>query len=122
METARGYRKAQHIREFQLGGNSVDNFTKEITPDMISTVNRLEKSNFENATPDDIKIYAQWASLRALQEKTFEDKRKQTDELIKAQIEDSKRQADASVEALNALTELAKARLKAVEYGKTEQK
>ena len=93
------------------------NYTKEITAEMVNTVSRLEKENFENATPDDIKAYGEWMRLNALQDAEFQDARRIREEKHEQDLKLGQKQAEASLNALNALTELAQARLKAVENG-----
>ena len=93
------------------------NYTKEITPEMVNTVSRLEKENFENATPDDVKVYGEWMRLNALQDAEFQDARRMREEKHEQDLKLGQKQAEASLNALNALTELAQARLKAVENG-----
>ena len=93
------------------------NYTKEITPEMVNTVSRLEKENFENATPEDIRIYGEWMRLNALQNAEFQDARRMREEKHEQDLKLGLEQAEASLNALNALTELAQAKLKAVENG-----
>lgn len=97
------------------------NYTKEITPEMVTTVNRLEKENFENATPDEIKVYGEWMRLNALQDAEFQDARRIREEKHEQDLRLGQEQAEASLNALNALTELAQAKLKAVENEQEKQ-
>lgn len=96
----------------------MEKYTKQITPEMTETVNRLLESGFKDATAEDIETYATWKSINALQDAVFADKRKEHEDIIKANIKASEELSTASMNALNALTELAKAKLKAVENGK----
>lgn len=93
------------------------NYTKEITPEMVNTVSRLEKENFENAAPEDIRVYGEWMRLNALQDAEFQDARRMREEKHEQDLKLGQEQAEASLSALNALTELAQAKLKAVENG-----
>jgi hypothetical protein len=97
------------------------NYTKEITPEMVKTVSRLEKENFENATPEDIRVYGEWMRLNALQDAEFQDARRMREEKHEQDLKLGQEQAEASLNALNALTELAQAKLKAVENGQEKQ-
>lgn len=97
------------------------NYTKEITPEMVTTVNRLEKENFENATPDEIKVYGEWMRLNALQDAELQDARRIREEKHEQDLRLGQEQAEASLNALNALTELAQAKLKAVENEQEKQ-
>ena len=82
---------------------------------MTRTVNSLIERDFENATKDEIEVYAEWTKLLALHSADREQKRKEREKIIEARIEESKQQADAAIEALNALTNLAVAKREAVE-------
>lgn len=90
---------------------------KGITPEMTKTVNRLLENDFKDATADEIKQYAEFVKLNALQSAEFEDNRAARESLVKADIENNKRESEAAITALEALTELAQAKLKAVEGG-----
>lgn len=93
------------------------NYMKEITPEMVETVSKLERENFENATPDEIRTYGEWMRLNALQDAEFQDVRRIREEKHEQDLKLGQEQAEASLTALNALTELAQAKLKAVENG-----
>lgn len=91
-----------------------------ITPEMTATVDRLRAENFENATPEEIELYAEWTRIHALHHEEFlqnaELRKRESDE----RRELFRQQADSAMNALDALAELAKAKLKAVENGQEE--
>ena len=98
----------------------MENPLKEITPEMTRTVNELINRDFSDATVDEVKMYAEWVKIHALHDEEVEQRRKERNAIIRQRLEDSKKQTDASLEALNALTELANAKLRAVENGETK--
>lgn len=92
----------------------------EITPEMVSTVDDLERRKFEGATPDEIMVYGDWRAIIALQQDEIEQKREERRERLEREREQTEKQASAALEAMEALTDLAKAKLKAVENGQAE--
>ena len=95
----------------------MENYLKNITPEMTRTVNNLINRDFENATKEEIEIYAEWSKLFALKDSERQQRREQRDAVIAQRIENSRNESKAAVDALNALTELAKAKLAEVENG-----
>lgn len=95
----------------------MQNYLHDVTPEMIETVDKLTRTNFENATPEEIKIYGEWSAITAKQDEELRLNAERRDETAKASRELSERQAQAAIDALEALTQLAQARLKAVENG-----
>lgn len=95
----------------------MQNYMKEITPEMTAIVNKLKQTNFKDATPEEIEIYAQWSMLTSLHKQeldTLDEERKQR---IKQNMEQSKKESEAAIKALKALADLAEAKLKAVNDG-----
>lgn len=95
----------------------MENTLKDITPEMTLVVNDLIARDFEDATKEEIELYANWSRIHALHDSEVLERREMREVEIRQRMENSKREADAAIEALNALTELAQARLKAVENG-----
>lgn len=92
-------------------------YMKQITPEMTQKVSELRKSNFKDATPDDIELYAQYTALVKMQEDEFSQRRKQLEEVQAAKMEAVKENAKTSKEALEALRDAALAKLEAVKNG-----
>lgn len=93
------------------------NYVKEITPEMVQTVDRLKASNFANATAEEIELYAEYNRLLALSNEDLKNRSETRKNESQARLELFEKQAQSAINALDALTELAKARLKAVEDG-----
>jgi hypothetical protein len=92
-------------------------YMHEITPEMVSTVEDLVRRNFENATPDEIRTYGEWTAIIAVQQDEIEQQRRERRERTAREQERNEQQANAAINAMKALEELAKAKLKAVENG-----
>ena len=95
----------------------MNNFMKEITPEMTETVNRLKRENFKDATPEDIETYAEWSRIMALQSAEFESIRKTRDREFEERRKNDEAQTKAAIDALEAQRDLALARLEAVKNG-----
>lgn len=95
----------------------MNNFMKEITPEMTETVNRLKRENFKDATPDEIEIYAEWSKMMALQSAEFENIREARERESEERRKNDAAQAKAAINALEAQRDLALARLEAVKNG-----
>lgn len=95
----------------------MNNFMKEITPEMTKTVNRLKRDNFKDATPEEIEVYAEWSKLMALQSAEFENIRETRERELAERRENDAAQAKAAIDALEAQRDLALARLEAVKNG-----
>ncbi len=93
------------------------NYLHEFTPEMLQSVDALINRNFKDATPVEIELYAQWKTLQALQTDEINSMRETRDAMIQAQIERDEAQAKSAIDALEALADLARAKLKAVENG-----
>lgn len=93
----------------------MQNYLDDITPEMTATVDKLKANNFEGATPEEIETYAQFVSLTSAQRKETEYRKEIMERQSIEQLELDKKQAQSAINALDALTELAKAKLKAVE-------
>lgn len=72
-------------------------YLANITPEMTNRVNELIDSDFENATREDIELYADWKVNMALQSETF----KVEEELLR-------KRTDAHIEITTAQAELSK--------------
>lgn len=95
----------------------MSNHLKEATPEMIATVNKLKQTDFENATQEEIETYARFSSIIALHEDDIENRREIRQAESEERRELARQQAESAMNALDALAELAKAKLKAVENG-----
>lgn len=95
----------------------MENYIKEITPEMTLAVNELKARNFADATPEEIELYAQWSSIQRLQQEEFELNRQTRITVSEARAKSIQDEKEAAINALNSLTELAQAKLKAVENG-----
>lgn len=95
----------------------MNNYIKEITSEMTETVNRLKQSNFKDATPDEIEVYAEWSRIMALQSAEFESIRETRERESEERIKNDAAQTKAAIEALEAQRDLALARLEAVKNG-----
>lgn len=95
----------------------MQNFMKEITPDMTRTVDDLKRRNFENATPEEIEIYAQWTQINAMQAREFQENARIRSEESAQRKAAFEKQANSALEALEILKDAALAKLKAVENG-----
>ena len=93
------------------------NYLHEFTPEMLQSVDALINRGFKDATPDEIELYAQWKSFQALHNDEMNSMRKNRDAMIQAQLEHDEAQAKSAIDALEALANLARAKLKAVENG-----
>ena len=109
-----GYRKRDHIREFRLRGVQMA-YISEITPEMVQTVDKLKSSNFEGATQEEIETYGNWCKLMALHDAELMDRSEQRRQESEQRMELNRQQAQSAINALDALTALAQAKLKAVE-------
>lgn len=90
---------------------------EQFTEDEKARINALATNSVENITFDDMQLYARWQASNALADKRFQDEQAAQEAVTQARIEDSRNVANASIEALNAQADLARARLKAVENG-----
>lgn len=93
------------------------NYLHEITADMTKTVDDLKRRNFENATPDEIELYAKWSSIVAMQDAEIAEHSRIRREESEAAKEATLKESQAAVDALNALADLAREKLKAVKNG-----
>ena len=90
---------------------------KGITAEMTKTVDKLIATNFENATPKEIEIYAEWTRMFAMNDELVKQKQELRAQESARKLELFEQQAQSAMNALDALTELAQAKLKAVENG-----
>ena len=90
---------------------------RKITGEMTKTVDKLIQSNFENATQSEIETYAEWVKIHALNDDEFKQRQAIREQNAQANRDANERQAQAAIEALNALRDLALARLEAVKNG-----
>lgn len=90
-------------------------YINEITPEMTQTVDKLKASNFEGATPEEIEIYANWSRLIALHDADLKEKSEIRKQESAQRMELNRQQAQSAIDALETLTALAYAKLKAVE-------
>lgn len=87
------------------------NHMSKITPEMTKTVDSLIKRNFEDATKEEIETYTQFQVYMALHDQEIEEKRRERNERIAASKAATRAETDAAIEALNALAEMANAKL-----------
>ena len=90
---------------------------KGITAEMTKTVDKLLATNFEGATPEEIEMYAEWTRIFAMNDELVKQKQELRAQETARKLELFEQQAQSATDALDALTELAKAKLKAVENG-----
>lgn len=90
-------------------------YAKQITREMVELVDRLEFDDFENATADEIKEYARFKTLIALDSEEFKNRHELRVKESAERKEQNAKQAKSAMDALNALTELAQAKLALVE-------
>lgn len=96
-------------------------FIKEITPEMVQTVDKLKATNFADATAEEIELYAEFNRLIALSNEDLRQRAETRERESNARMQLFQQQAESAINALDALAELAKAKLKAVENGQQEQ-
>lgn len=92
-------------------------YLKDITPEQTRRVDELLATNFENATSEDIELYANWKTAIALQNADFEIKREAMEREAQARHEIAQEAAEQSKNALDELVAVAKRRLELVENG-----
>lgn len=92
----------------------MENYIKQITPEMTRTVNELKARNFVDATPEEIELYARWAQLNALQSAEFEQHARLREQESEQRRKAFEEQANTALDALSTLRETALAKLKAV--------
>ena len=92
-------------------------YTSAITPEMTQTVDKLRATNFADATPEEIELYAEWTRLFALQEAEFEERKRLREQEADARMKQDQEKHEAAIDALTALTDLAKAKLRSVQDG-----
>ena len=90
-------------------------YAKQITREMVELVDRLEFNDFENATADEIKEYARFQTLIALNSEDFKNRHELRVKESAERKEQNRKQAQSAMNALDALTELAHAKLALVE-------
>lgn len=95
----------------------MENYLQGITPEMTKTVDKLISSNFEDATPEEIEIYGEWNRIHALHDADLQQKAEVRERESAERRELYRQQAESAMNALDALADLAKAKLKAVENG-----
>lgn len=66
-------------------------------------IDELINSNFENATPEDIKLYAEWQAQKALATAEFEARCKAHEEEAQVRIAIAEQRAQEAHEALDLL-------------------
>lgn len=96
----------------------MNNYMHQITPEMVSVVDKLKATDFENATKEEIELYSKWVSINEMQKEEFDQHIKARQQEIEIARQQTEQQTKAAVTALEALTKLAEAKLKAVENGK----
>ena len=89
----------------------------KITAEMTRTVDKLIATNFENATPEEIQMYSDFNVARAKHAEELQARREVLKQESDERNELIRQQAESAMNALDALTELAQAKLKAVENG-----
>ena len=90
-------------------------YSKEITREMVELVDRLEHDNFENATPDEIREYAKFQTFIAMDREEFKNRHELRMKESAERRELNRQQAESAMNALDALAELAQAKLAAIE-------
>lgn len=93
-------------------------YMAQITPEMVKTVEKLTHTNFDGATPEEIMQFSEYNRLMALHDADFQQRtetRRQESEERRALMRE---QSSSAINALDALADLARAKLKAVEDGR----
>lgn len=90
-------------------------YSKQITREMVELVDRLEHDNFENATPDEIREYARFQTLIAMDREEFRNRHELRSKESAERRELNRQQAQSAMNALDSLAELAQAKLALVE-------
>ena len=90
-------------------------YSKQITREMVELVDRLEHDNFENATPDEIREYARFQTLIAMDREEFKNRHELRSKESAERRELNRQQAQSAMNALDSLAELAQAKLTLIE-------
>ena len=93
-------------------------YLKDITPEDTQRVSELRKSNFENATPEDIEFYAEWTAKVRMQEEAFVNREAEMREEQQIRREAFAQQAQTAQKAIEALRDAAIEKLELVRNGK----
>ena len=92
-------------------------YLNELSAEMTKTVDKLKKTNFKDATPEEIETYAQWSAIMAAPREDLAHRKQVREAESEKLIAMRQEEKESAINALNALVELAQARLKAVENG-----
>ena len=93
-------------------------YMKDITSKDTQRVSELRKSNFENATLEDIEFYAEWTAKIKMQEQAFTNREAEMREEQQMKREAFAQQAQTAQEAVEALRDAAILKLEMVRNGK----
>lgn len=93
--------------------SNLETFTEEEK----ARIDQLACNAVENITYDDMQLFARWQTSMELANERFAQEQAALKSVIDAKIENDKRISEASIELLKARTDLARAKLKAVENG-----
>ena len=88
---------------------------QDFSPAERETINGIFARNFENLTKDEAILYADWIRVKALTDEEMNLKREALQQKTQAAIELNRQESAKSLEALEALAEQAKAKLRLLE-------
>lgn len=89
----------------------------EFTEQERMKIDDLIKRDFENATPDEVRLYAKWEAEKALRDEEFKARLQARADESKAKIAELKRNANSARDGLKALKAAAIARLEQIDNG-----
>jgi len=87
----------------------------EFTPKESERINQIIANEFEDATADDVKLYAEWEAAKAVASEEHQAKIDAIKAETEAAIEQNRKTAEAARKNLTTLKNAAKKRLEAVE-------
>ena len=92
-------------------------YLKDFTSEQFRRIEEMQANDFEDATADDIELYAKWKTQNALQDQYFANREAEMRELQQQKAEAFAQQAQTAGEAIEALKEAALAKLELVKNG-----
>lgn len=88
---------------------------QDFSPVERETINGIYAKDFENLTKDEALLYAEWVKVKALVDEEMNLKREALQQKTEAAIELNRQESAKSLEALEAMAEQAKAKLRLLE-------
>jgi hypothetical protein len=80
-------------------------------------INDIYKREFQDMTPDEVQLYGEWQAVNARLDANVQARRETLEAEMTANVEIYRETEKAAIDTLEALKDLALARLKAVENG-----